>query len=319
MNACVGALACACAIAVLGAAPGASARPILKNGFDVSGALVPANEILEGGPPKDGIPAIDSPKFVPAAKARALRGNDRVLGLVWEGIAKAYPIRILNWHELVNDRLGEERVLVSYCPLCGTGVAYRSSLGGRTLTFGVSGLLYNSDVLFYDRETQSLWSQFLDKAISGPLKGARLEEIALTHTTWADWRSRHPRTLVLSTDTGFARDYDRDPYAGYERSRALMFPVAHASDLFPAKERVLGIGAGGVFKAYPFTELAKAAGPVTDRVGGRSFVIRFDSATQSVTVSNEHGRQFPAVTAYWFAWYAFHPDTKVFRFSRSAR
>lgn len=295
---------------MLGATLGAGAGQL--NGFDLSGALVPESEIRAGGPPRDGIPAIDRPRFVGAAQARFLAPEDRVLGVVRNGHAKAYPIRILNWHEIVNDRFGSEPVMVSYCPLCGTGMAYRARVAGDALDFGVSGLLYNSDVLFYDRKTGSLWSQVLAQAISGPLKGSRLTTIPVAHTNWSDWRSRHPDTLVLSTETGYARDYDRDPYAGYESSRETLFPVRHTSERFHAKETVLGIEVDGLYKAYPFSELAKTAGPVTERIGARRLTITFDAAHRSASVRDEMGDELPAITGYWFAWFAFHPDTEVY-------
>lgn len=285
-----------------------------KNGFDLTGALVPAEQIESGGPSKDGIPAIDRPKFVRSGDARFLQGDDRVLGVMRNGIAKAYPVRILNWHEIVNDTFGAEHIAVTFCPLCGTGIAYVSEAGGKPLSFGVSGLLYNSDVLVYDRQTQSLWSQILAQAVSGPLKGAKLTTVALAHTSWADWKKRHPDTQVLSTDTGFARDYTRDPYAGYTQDHTIMFPVAGRSQRYHPKESVIGIEVGGKFKAYPFVELAKIkGGKMTDTLGGKTLTVRFDPEHRTGTVFDAQGKEIPTVTAFWFAWYAFHRDTEVFQ------
>jgi hypothetical protein len=140
----------------------------LKNGFDLTDALVPGNEVHSGGPPRDGIPAIDKPRFVTATAASFLKGDERVLGIRHNGVSKAYPITILSWHEIVNDRFAGDPVAISYCPLCGTGIAYRARADDQALTFGVSGLLYNSDMLLYDRNTGSLWSQIMRQAISGP-------------------------------------------------------------------------------------------------------------------------------------------------------
>ncbi len=159
-----------------------------KNGFNLSGAFIPEEDIHPGGLPRDGIPAIDEPYFIDALAAEFLKPSDRVLGIVRNGIAHAYPVAILNWHEVVNDNFSKEKIVVTYCPLCGTGIAYQASVGGEALTFGVSGLLYNSDMLLYDRQTQSLWSQMLMQAISGPRKGKRLQIIPLEHTSWADWQ-----------------------------------------------------------------------------------------------------------------------------------
>jgi len=140
------------------------------NGFDVTDAIIPVKKIASGGPPRDGIPAINEAKFVNPAEAKFLDPDSRVLGVEIEGVAKAYPIAILNWHEIVNDRIGTQHLAVTYCPLCGTGMVFASNVGDTALVFGVSGLLYNSDVLLYDRNTESLWSQLMRKAVSGPLK-----------------------------------------------------------------------------------------------------------------------------------------------------
>jgi hypothetical protein len=286
------------------------------NGFDLKGSLVPADQILHGGPSKDGIPGIDAPKFVPAS-ATGLAPADRVLGLARNGVVKAYPIRILNWHEIVNDRFGDQPIAITYCPLCGTGIAYVARAGGQPTTFGVSGLLYNSDLLLYDRASQSLWSQMLAQAITGPRKGEKLTPVALIHTTWADWKACHPETLVLSTETGFNRDYTRDPYAGYASSSRIMFPTADKSDRFPAKELVLGVEVNGAHKAYAFGELAKALGSrprgtIEDRFGGGTLSIRFDREHRTAQAFDSSGRELPAYAVYWFAWSAFYPTAEVF-------
>jgi hypothetical protein len=284
-----------------------------KNGFDLRDSVVPAQEIHPGGPARDGIPAIDHPRFVDSDGAHTLMPEDPVLGLVRAGQARAYPVAIMNWHEIVNDRIGAESIAVTYCPLCGTGVAFRSRAAGRDLTFGVSGLLYNSDVLLYDRETGSLWSQLRREAVSGPLAGETLTLLPLVHTTWSAWKKVHPDTLVLSADTGFPRDYGRDPYAGYADSQDLHFPVSAESPRYHPKERVLGLEIDGKFKAYPFTELARVrAGELTDRFARRDIVIRFDEASQSAQAFDGDGNLLPGITGYWFAWYAFHPETEVF-------
>jgi len=283
------------------------------NGFDIRGALIPPDAIQRGGPPRDGIPSIDRPRFVAAAQS-GLADDERVLGLALAGVTRAYPVRILNWHEIVNDRLAGRAVVLTYCPLCGTGVAFDARIAGRDAVFGVSGLLYNSDVLLYDRGSDSLWSQLMAQAVSGPMKGTRLQPLPLTHTTWADWRQRHPRTQVLSADTGFVRDYTRNPYEGYEQVQALMFEVEHRDERFPVKEWVLGLRLGGEARAYPFSVLAQRAdaqGRLRDRVGGRDVEIRFDRAHRSAEAFDAAGQPLPGVMAYWFAWVAFNPKTSV--------
>ncbi|MET0108536.1 MAG: DUF3179 domain-containing protein [Candidatus Thiodiazotropha sp.] len=286
-----------------------------KSGFDVTDALVPIEQILPGGPPKDGIPSIDSPKFLPARKIDFLQPEDRVLGLSYNGFVRAYPIAIMNWHEIVNDRFGNRPVAVTFCPLCGTGIAFKAEHNNRPLSFGVSGLLYNSDVLLYDRASESLWSQIKMQAISGKFKGERLEPIALYHTTWSDWIKRHPDSQVLSDDTGFARNYRRSPYGDYETNRSIYFPVEFTAKGYHPKERVMGVNIGGVAKAYPFAELAKTSGRITDRVGGESIEIEYDIDNQTASAIDAEGKTIPTVIAFWFAWYAFHPNGQLFKWS----
>ena len=202
--------------------------------------------------------------------------------------------------------------MVSFCPLCGTGMAF-STLHGKATTFGVSGLLYNSDLLLYDRETESLWSQILAAAISGPLRGEVLRPLPVEHTTWQDWRKRHPDTQVLSTDTGYNRDYRRSPYAGYETSDGLYFPVSRLDPRYHPKEQVIGVDIDGHFKVYPFIELARNDGEVSDEINGRKITVRFDKTHRSARVlGTVEGKPLPAVTGFWFAWMAFHPDSRVF-------
>ena len=283
------------------------------NGFDINNSSIAADEIHIGGPPRDGIPSIDDPIFFSANQAGFLNAQDRVLGLHLNGVSKAYPISIMNWHEIVNDEIAGKAVAVSFCPLCGTGVAFAAHAGGKKLNFGVSGLLYNSDVLLYDRETESLWSQLLTRAVSGPMKGTSLKQISLEHTSWGNWKKRHPQTLVLSTDTGYSRDYRRDPYAGYEDNKGIYFPVAHRDPRYHPKERVLGLEIDGQFKAYPFAELSQTNGLVHDRFNGKSLNIYYDKNSHSARVTDADGRPLPGITAFWFAWIAFHPETAVFK------
>ncbi|EXI82267.1 MAG: hypothetical protein AW10_00715 [Candidatus Accumulibacter appositus] len=297
------------------AAQWAAAAP-LQNGFDLADALVPVEAIFAGGPPRDGIPAIDRPHFLPASAAGDVQPQERVLGVSLNGVAKAYPIAILNWHEIVNDTFGDTPVAVTYCPLCGTGMVFLAQVAGQAVQFGVSGLLYNSDVLLYDRQSASLWSQIDRRAISGKHKGQRLTALPLEHTRWGDWRQRHPETLVLSRNTGHFRDYDRNPYAAYESEEELYFPVRFRAQGYHPKERVLGLEIDGQFKAYPFAELAKSAGTsgsIRDRVGGQPIVVHFDAENANATARDADGKPLAGVVGYWFAWYAFHPETAIYR------
>lgn len=289
----------------------ASAAADRLNGFDLGGALVPVQAIHQGGPPKDGIPAIDNPRFV-AAGHTTLDADDRVLGVVRNGVAKAYPVRILNWHEVVNDRFGADGVAVTYCPLCRSGVAFLARAKGQQATFGVSGLLYDNNVLLYDRETQSLWSQMRHQAVTGPMKGERLEQLPMTHATWGWWRARHPDTLVLSFDTGVTRDYATDPYGDYERVPKLHFPISAVSDRLGVKDVVVGVAIDNRYKAYPLEALRKAKTAVNDTLAGRRITLHHDAASGATVVTDTTGNEIPSLVAYWFAWYAFHPDTEIF-------
>ena len=281
-------------------------------GFDTSRHSIPVDDIYDGGPGKDGIPAILHPKFIPAGEAAFLKKHDRILGIIQSGQAKAYPIKILNWHEIVNDRIGGTSVVVTYCPLCGTGMVFDTKVDGRKLTFGVSGLLYQSDMLLYDHQTESLWSQIKSEAVTGSLTGARLKLRPSTHTNWESWKARYPKTLVLSDDTGYRRDYDRDPYQGYETSKRLMFGVNAMNKKYHPKEKVIGIKSGKVVKAYPFSELGKVESPVKDVLGKTPIRVFYDRKTRTAVIRDENGRQMPSVVGFWFAWYTFHPETRVF-------
>jgi len=306
-----GAALCVAALLVLSGA--VEARRL--NGFNLDDAAVPERQVEYGGLPRDAIPAINNPNFVTAGDAEFLAPADRVLGVEIQGGAKAYPVAILNWHEVVNDRIGTQYFVVSYCPLCGTGMVFASNVQGSALKFGVSGLLYNSDLLLYDRKTESLWSQIMGEAITGKLKGTPLLQLPSTNTTWADWRATHPQTLVLSTDTGYRRDYRRDPYGGYLTNRSLLFRVANkAPASYHPKALVMGIDVNGVYKAYPFVELkAQGKDRFQDEVNGVLVTIIWNHTASSATAVLAAGTELPTTTGYWFAWYAFHPESAVFK------
>ncbi|MEO9588609.1 MULTISPECIES: DUF3179 domain-containing protein [Marinobacter] len=293
------------------------ARAILaqeKNGFDLSDALIPVDEIHRGGPPRDGIPSIDSPKFVPASGELPWREDDLVMTYDQGQERYAFPIGILNWHEIVNHGAIEKPVLITFCPLCGTGMAFDPRVEGRTLTFGVSGLLYNSDLLMYDHQTESLWSQIEGRAISGSLAGSELEPVAIRHELWRKWRNRvGDAGLVLSTDTGHRRNYRQSPYGDYDHSERLYFPVSSTSRKYHPKTWVLGWTYNGESKAWPFPELADHGdGELEDQIGGRKVSIHFDADVPSAELRDESGKLLPATRAFWFAWYTFHPETQIF-------
>ena len=286
---------------------------LMLMGFDLSRHNIPIDEIQSGGPPKDGIPALLNPKFVSVEKAGFLKDDDRVLAIAEGKEAKAYPIRILNWHEVVNDEINGRRIVITYCPLCGTGMAFDSVINGKPLTFGVSGLLYNSDVLMYDHQTESLWSQIKQEAVTGPMMGTSLQPIFMIHTTWSEWKREHPDTLVLSTDTGYKRDYKRDPYSGYAQSARLYFSVKNENQDYHPKEWVIGITIKGESKAYPFSELAKGSKVIKDQINGKAIQVHYNDESKTAFITDKQGKPIPSIVGFWFAWYAFHPDTQIFQ------
>jgi len=277
------------------------------NDFDISNATIPLDEIRSGGPPRDGIPAIDQPKFIRPAKADFMQDDDDVLSVTVGGETRAYPLRILVWHEIVNDTLSGEAIAVTYCPLCGTAMVFSRRIGGRVLDFGVSGLLYQSDVLMYDRQTESLWSQLAMASVSGRSVNATLEWLPSQQVTWLAWTKKFPQGKVLSTQTGFSRNYSGNAYADYKRSSATMFSVpAHRSELLP-KEWVIGVQVDGAARAYSIRVLAEQK-TITDA----PIEIIYDPESRLATAKNlETGETLPVVKVYWFAWQAFYPRTQL--------
>ncbi len=313
--------------------------------------IVPLDKILSGGPAKDGIPSIDNPKFTTAEEADAWLGeDDLILGVSLNGVAKAYPHRIVVWHEIVNDFVGDTPIVATYCPLCFTGAAFLRILDGETVEFGVSGKLYNSDLVMYDRKTDSYWSQILGQAIVGELAGMKLERITLDTLKWSNWKSLHPDTLVLSQDTGHFRDYSRDPYAGYYTSNAIIFPVDNEDDRLHNKAIVYGVEFEGHARAYPEVEMKKA-GLANDDLADHPLLVVWDPDKEVVvmferrvgdtvlTFELRNGRLFDQQTDsewtfegeaiagmhrgtilnriisppdFWFAWAAFNPGTELF-------
>jgi hypothetical protein len=205
--------------------------------------LVGPDELISGGPPPDGIPPIDDPRWLEVADVDFLRDEEPVLALEIDGDARAYPVQILIWHEIVNDTVGATPVAVTYCPLCNSAVAVDRRVEGRTLTFGTSGLLYQSSLVMYDRQTESLWSHFTGQALAGALTGTELDSYPVATISWKDWRRAHPDGLVLSRETGSERDYGRNPYPGYDDIDNPPFLFDGELDgRLAAKERVIGVG-----------------------------------------------------------------------------
>ena len=329
--------------------------------------LVDSTEVISGGPPPDGIPPVDDPVFIDPGEADWLAGDEPVVALEVGDEHRAYPVQIMIWHEIVNDEVAGVPVTVTYCPLCNSALAFDRRLGERLLTFGTSGMLYRSDLVMYDRQTESLWSQIEGRAIAGHLTGQTLERVPVQVVTWDQWRQAHPDGLVLDRDTGAERDYGRNPYVGYDVAADDPFLFRGDADpRLPPKERVLGLGdvdgdptaltlsavaqsrvveldvagstvvvwaAEGLRSALDTQDIASgrlvaatgAFDPVLDGqrltfspAGDDTFT---DAQTGSIwdvlgravsgPLTGEQLRAVGHLDTLWFAWAAFHPDTRL--------
>ncbi len=311
--------------------------------------LIPLDKIRGGGPPKDGIPSIDNPVFADIQGSHFMSDSDTVIGLEINGEAKAYPSFILVWHEIVNDNVGGTPVAVTYCPLCYTNQVFERVIDGQEVEFGTSGKLYNSNLLMYDRFTESYWSQALGIAVKGELTGYQLNLIPFDVITWGDWKKLHPDTVVMTTDTGHIRSYATDPYGNYYTEPRIFFPVEHSDDRMHPKEIVIGFNQNNIYKAYKQNDIESNV-IINDSIGetpvmlislysenSRAFERTingmvldfeymdgkiFDSQTNSewdydgLSVSGEYqGEQLermPIEPGFWFEWFAFHPQTLVY-------
>ncbi|CAN5485545.1 DUF3179 domain-containing protein [soil metagenome] len=318
--------------------------------------LIPIEEIVEGGPDKDDIPSIDNPQFVgPEHWADVdYRDDGWVIGVEVNGERRAYPFQVLVWHEIVNDRFDGVPLLVTYCPLCGSGIVFRREIDPVGVAeFGVTGRLYNSDMLMYDRATNSVWSQLTGTAVIGELTGQRLEIYPSELLTWADFKQAYPDSQVLSRDTGFPRNYDSRPYGAYDETITVAFPVAGRDDRLHPKTRITGVELDGLtFGAYP-DNLIREHGPVNTQLDGvpllvvsdrqaggsvRVFERRIgnqplefsasdpflkDEATgsrwnyrgEAITgvLAGSRLTEVKTIRAFWFAWYAFHHETELWQ------
>ena len=236
--------------------------------------LIPQNEVFNWGPGKDGIPSIDNPRFTKASEVDYLAGSDLVLGIRVGDVVKAYPHPILDWHEIVNDRIGEESIALTYCPLTGTGIGWDRVIEGSETEFGVSGLLYNTNLMPYDRASNSTWSQQRLDCVNGSLKGTKAELHAFIETSWSTWKEAFPDSEVLNLNTGFNRNYNQYPYGDYRTdNQTLLFPVSNLDDRLPAKERVLGVKVSSGFVAYPFNDDNSDSDLVEDTFNGQNLIV----------------------------------------------
>lgn len=260
---------------------------------------------------KDCIPSIDNPKFESVSEANQwLSDDDLIFGIEINGDVRAYSQRILNWHELVNDTVGGQPVLISFCPLCGTAIAFDRTIDGKAIEFGVSGKLVNSNLVMYNRADNSLWQQQGGEQIVGDNLGAQLTKVPLTTTTWVEWKKAHPNSKNLSRDTGTDRNYAAYPYGSYEQDRSINFPVDNRDDRLHEKAVVYGIEVNGEFAAYSEDFLAQTPA-LEDTVGGREIKIVRRSGGEVTFTDSATNEEIVPERGFWFSWVAFHPETKL--------
>lgn len=273
---------------------------------------VDIDEVHQGCPNRDCIPSIDEPGFAGPDDAPDVADEDLVLGLDHAGVQRAYPAFILNHHEIVNDVLAGEPIAVTFCPLCGSGVAFRRVVGGETVEFGVSGLLHNSDLILYDRASNSLWQQITGVAIAGPHRGEALSAVPLTMTTWAEWRRAHPDTEVLIADGGRRLAVgSKRPYGDYDSSKRLMFPAnSGAARILHPKQVVHGVRMPEGAVAVSERRLA-AETRLTVSLGDLDLNWRREADGSVHVVRSDTGERVLAHRMFWFAWYSFNTDTAL--------
>jgi hypothetical protein len=292
--------------------PGLREREDIKTLPDGTKYLVHPNEILSGGPPKDGIPSIDNPMYVTVEEADEwIRDNELVLAIDYNGVKRIYPLQILVWHEIINDTIAGDPILITYCPLCGSGIAFERKIDGREVEFGTSGKLYNSNLVMYDRLTDTYWTQIDGEAIVGELTGRKLTPVSIDTVTWREWKAVHPDSEILSQETGYSRSYGRDPYGSYYEDSFVMFPVENQDDRVHPKTVIFGIEVDGAHKAYREDDL-KELGTIEDELNGKRLRVTRDEAGVVKIINLDSGDEIVKERDFWFAWYAFHPDTQLY-------
>ena len=314
---------------------------------------IPLDEVITGNPVKDGIPSIDKPKFQSVGAAdQYLDDNGFGLAVEVNGEYRFYPYQILVWHEIVNETFNGQDLLVTYCPLCFTGIVFERDFGGDAVEFGTSGKLWNSNLLMYDRTSDSLWSQALGEAVVGERTGSKLKLYPSLTISWTSFKTEHPGGRVLSSDTGFSRDYTQDPYEprGYYTSSTIMFPLSNEDSRLFSKALVFGYKTDDAQKAFE-KDAIEEVGVVNDQVGDEAVLIAWDPSTETVrgysrqvdtavltftqgddflvddqtgslwnyegeAVSGDYrGRTLSSLVlenSFWFSWAASHPNTELF-------
>ena len=278
---------------------------------------IPLEEIIGGGPSKDGIPSIDNPKFISIEEANGWV-KDEEPGIVVEmkGIARFYPYQILLWHEIVNDTIGGQRILITFCPLCMSGAVFDPIVKDERVEFGTSGKLWNANLVMYDRKTESLWSQVLGEAIVGEVAGAKILLLPFDIMRYSEWKKNFPSGEVLSRDTGAERFYGHNPYGDYDSISDTALYFAEPTDTrLPHDAFILGIIINGKAKAYA-TETIKNAGTIEDEFQGVHIIARYEKELDVVRIfiKKDDGtlKRINPFAAFWFSWALAHPDTELY-------
>jgi len=288
----------------------------LEDEFDETDGVkhsVPLEDIVGGGPAKDGIPSIDDPKFISVKEANFFV-DDEGLGIAveFDDVARFYPFQILVWHEIVNDTVGGQPTLITYCPLCGTGIVFEPLIDGAQVEFGTSGKLWNSNMVMYDRKTDSYWSQVIGEAIVGELTGKRLEVLPHDVLTYKDWKVLNMNGQVLSDQTGHSRDYSSSPYGDYATNETVIFDVSYEDDRYHPKEPTFTIEINGNVKIYPVSELGLTQSPFKDSLAGIELEINYNDNNTIEITRLDTGQKVVPSYGFWFSIIAIHPFAEVY-------
>jgi len=268
-----------------------------------------SNNIINTRVLPDSIPPIDEPKYLKMNETSFMNPNDKVY-LVESDVPRIYPKKIMLWHEIVNDEIDGRNVSITYCPLTDTAIRYSLNFSGETTTFGTSGRLLNSNLVLYDRETDSLWSQILGKSVVGERKDVELDWLPVVTTTWKKAITVYPDALVLSTDTGAYRDYDTDPYESYYAIGRVQFPVMHRDTTLKVHTVVIGVRNNNETAAI-MKDYIREIGSLSFELGGETVLCVYDESLDTVRVSLIDSKIVESIEVFWFGWYAFYPETKL--------
>lgn len=266
--------------------------------------------LMQACPARDCIPSIDQPIYVATREVDYLRDDDLVMTLSHNGITRAYPTRILDHHEIVNDTFGTTPIAITYCPLCGSGLAFNRRQNGQVLEFGVSSLLHNSDLVMYDRQTESLWQQITGKAFAGESRGNQLKTLPLSMVTWSDWREQYPNAEVLTVVGVRTDSYQKTAYGDYAESERLYMPVSATDARLHPKRMILGLEIGEQAIAIDSKWLAEKRNWSDDFKGEKLLVTMNNTGEVKASLNN---KPITVHNMYWFAWYTFHPNTALIK------